>query len=132
MVPNTRILLLCIFLLVAPFVGCGDHSESEVPQKSPELRRKIAVPRKPIARAIKPEDKRSAKPLDDKDQGKAVKEAKAPANKSVKPLPPDKKDLVQPPKSDFLVLAEGVTKRPDFFYDPRGKHDPFRDQNRTP
>jgi type IV pilus assembly protein PilP len=118
-------LLLCIILLVAPFVGCGDDSESEAPQKPPELRRKIAVPRKPIAQAIKPEDKRPGRPLDDKDRGKAAKEAKARAKESVEPLPPDKKDLVQPPKSDFLVFAEGVTKRPDFFYDPRGKHDPF-------
>ena len=32
---------------------------------------------------------------------------------------------MEPPKSDSLRLAEGFTRKPAFFYDPAGKHDPF-------
>jgi len=121
MVPNGRILLLSILLTIALPWACGERTESEKPHTPPGLRKKISAPRKPIAQEAKSEGKRPALPS----KPEIEEEAEGLAKTDAEPSPPDKRDIVQPGKSDFLALAEGMTKRPDYFYDPRGKQDPF-------
>jgi type IV pilus assembly protein PilP len=102
--------------------ACGDRTESEKPHTPAGLRKKISAPRKPIAaQETKSEAQQPALPSKPDVKEETIGLAKTEAE----PFPPDKRDIVQPGKSDFLALAEGMTKRPDFFYDPRGKHDPF-------
>lgn len=123
MVPNGRIVLLWILFLLTPMVGCGDHSESQAPKKPPGLRKKIAVSSNPVAKGHTRKSGRavpSSRARDHMAQG-----TKTAGGLAVEPSAPDKRDLVQPKKSDFLALAEGMAKRPEYYYDPRGKHDPF-------
>jgi type IV pilus assembly protein PilP len=122
MVPSGRIILLSIFLIIALPLGCGERTESEKPQKPPGLRKKISAPKEPIGQAAK--SKGTGRIVPSKAET-VVKEANGLTATDVEPSPPDKRDIVQPEKSDFLALAEGMTKRPDYFYDPKGKHDPF-------
>lgn len=121
MAPVGRTLLISALLIIALAVGCGDQSESEAPQKPPGLRKKIAVPKEPVSKAAKTKKAGSVSPS--KVQNTLKKETDAAG--AIEPPAPDKRDLVQPKKSDFLALAEGLTTRPEYFYDPRGKHDPF-------
>jgi len=115
-------LLLSILLIIALPWGCGERTESEKPQAPPGLRKKISVPRKPIAQGTKTEEQG---PIVPSRSEMDAEEAKGLTQPDVEPSPPDKRDIVQPQKSDFLALAEGMAKRPDYFYDPRGKNDPF-------
>lgn len=126
MAPNGRMLLLSILLTIALPWACGERTEPEKPHTPPGLRKKISEPAKPIAQETKPEEPGSegegAAPPSKRDM---EEKTESPAKTAVEPPMPDKRDIVEPGKSDFLALAEGMTKRPDYFYDPRGKHDPF-------
>ena len=119
--PDGRSLLISALLIIALVVGCKDQSEPEVPQKPPGLRKKISTPIKPVSKAEKPKREVSVTPPRAQVDVKEEKETIV----AVEPSTPDKRDLVEPKKSDYLALAEGLTKRPEYFYDPRGKHDPF-------
>ncbi len=124
--PRIRSLLFwMVAMLAVLFVGCGNHSESEAP-KPPGLRKKIAMPKKPVAQSVRPgEQGRVAKPSAARPGTEAKKKAAVPGKKPVEPEFPGKRGVAQPEKSESLMLAEGITKSPDYFYDPRGKHDPF-------
>ncbi|MBN1841607.1 MAG: pilus assembly protein PilP [Deltaproteobacteria bacterium] len=115
---SARKLLLAVTLMIVAAAGCGDRSDSETPQQPPELRKKIAMPREPIAQPEKI-------PLEPRVAEHGTRLAQTGSERAVEPSLPEKKGLIRPKKSDSLMLAEGIGKRPDYFYDPRGKHDPF-------
>jgi type IV pilus assembly protein PilP len=118
--PIPRIWLLFILLMICLPLACGERPETETPQKPPGLRKKISAPQKPVAKATK---KKPVAPA--KSKAVVAKKGKGVTEADVEPSPPDKRGVVEPEKSDFLALAEGMTKKPEYFYDPRGKHDPF-------
>jgi type IV pilus assembly protein PilP len=121
MAPDGRTIFISALLIIALAVGCGDQSESEAPKKPPGLRKKIAVSREPVSKVVKSQSPGRVAPSKAQVDLKKEKDSVVTAE----PSAPDKRDLIQPKKSDFLALAEGLTKRPEYFYDPRGKHDPF-------
>ena len=121
MAPEGRILLVSALLIIVLAVGCKDQSESEAPQKPPGLRKKIAAPREPVSKAAKTKGAKPVAPAQVQVGQKKEKDALMTAE----PSAPEKRDIIQPDKSDILALAQGLTKRPEYYYDPRGKHDPF-------
>lgn len=121
MVPNGRVLLLSILLTIALPWACGERTESEKSPTPPGLRKKISAPREPVAKQAGSEGERLVLPS----KAETQEQAQPLAETDTEPSLPDKRDIVEPGKSDFLALAEGMTKTPDYFYDPRGKHDPF-------
>ncbi|MBW2107193.1 MAG: pilus assembly protein PilP [Deltaproteobacteria bacterium] len=115
--PNRRFMLLWMLLVAALVFGCGDGSQSQAPKKPAGLRKKIAAD---SGLAV-----RSASPKAASKRGQAHPSKKGAALPAMTPAAPEKKDVAQPKKSDFLALAEGLIRQPEYYYDPRGKHDPF-------
>jgi type IV pilus assembly protein PilP len=108
---------LWLMLLMLACAGCGDHSESEPSRQAPELRKKIALPKKPTAQAVKPMKKAKA----------GVFEAKPPSERAKsEPAAPEKKGLIEPGKSGSQQIVAAIGKGPTYFYDPTGKPDPFK------
>lgn len=116
MAASARNLLLGLMLIVLAAAGCGDHPESEPSRQAPELRKKIALPNKPTAQAVKPMKEAEEK-------GVALPPAEA---AKLEPPAPEKKGLIQPDESGSQQLVSSVGKKPSYFYDPTGKADPFR------
>ncbi len=130
MIAGARNLAFLVSLLLVAAVGCTDRSESETPQRPPELRKKISVPRGTTLRTTKQEDKKAAIPIAAKET-KPAKGAQASKESFIEPSLPGKKGLIQPKKSEGVILAEGLGKTDGMFYDPRGKHDPFESPFKT-
>ena len=103
---SARNLLLGLALVVLAAAGCGNASESEPPQQPAVLRKKIATAKKQTAEAVKP------KP--------PLQQAKA------EPPLPEKKPMTQLSETSPELLAEQVGKQLAYFYDPKGKPDPFQ------
>ncbi len=106
MAASARNLLLGLTLIVFAGAGCGNGSEPEPPQKPAVLRKKIAISKKETPEAVKP------KP--------PLQQAKA------EPPLPEKKPMTQLAEIGPDLLAEQVEKQLAYFYDPKGKLDPFQ------
>ena len=104
MAASARNLLLGLILIVLAAAGCGNSTESEPPSQPAPVRKKVATPEKPTSQAMKP------------------KEA---AVKAEPPLP-EKKPMIQPAEPSPGLPAEQVGKQLTYFYDPKGKPDPFQ------
>jgi type IV pilus assembly protein PilP len=118
---TSRNLLLGLMLLVLPAAGCGDRPGSEPSPQPLELRKKIAMPKKPGAPAVKP--MKTAKAGVSEEKG-AVQPPSEQAK--VAPPAPEKKGLIQPDESGSQLLASSVGSKPAYLYDPTGKADPFK------
>jgi type IV pilus assembly protein PilP len=114
-------LLLGLILLVLPAAGCGDQPGAESPRQSLELRRKIAMPKKPAAPAVKPMKTAKAGASEQKESARPASEQ----TKVALPIP-KKKELIQPEEPGSQLIASGVGTKPTYFYDPTGKADPFK------
>lgn len=118
---SSRNVLLGLMLLMLAAAGCGNQSDSEPSRQAPELRKKIAMPKKPPAQAVKP----MTKAKKGVSQGKGV--VLPPSEQAkLEPPAPEKKGLVEPGKSGSQQLVSAVGKKPTYFYDATGKADPFR------
>jgi len=121
MAVSSRNVLLGLMLLMLAAAGCGNQSESEPSRQAPELRKKIAMPKKPTAQAVKP----MTKAKEGVSEGRGV--VLPPSEQAkLEPPAPEKKGLVEPGKSGSQQLISAVGKKPTYFYDPTGKADPFR------
>lgn len=129
MVASARNFLLGLTLIMVAAVGCGEHSEPAPSKQQPELRKKIAISKKPTAQTVKPAAEVPVKPQktelratpDQPDQ-----EAQPATEAKAEPPLPEKKGLVEPTKSESQIFAEGIGKASAYSYDPRGKLDPFK------
>ena len=101
---GARNLFLGLTLIVLAAAGCGNGSESEPAQQPAVLRKKVTMPKKQTPQAVKPKE-RAAK---------------------AEPLLPEKKPMTQRAETSPKLLAEKVGKQLAYFYDPRGKPDPFQ------
>ena len=104
MAARTRNLLIGLTLIVLVTAGCGNGSESEPPRQAAVLRKKIAMPKKQTPQAVK---------------------QKARVAKAEPPLP-EKKPMARVAETSPELLAEHVDKQLTYFYDPKGKLDPFQ------
>jgi len=111
-------LAFLVFMAVT-IAACGDGSEPEPPRKAPGLRKRIAVP--PTAEA--PGKEEQIKPSTE--EGRPGNQDNDSVADIVQPAFPDRREVMEPPKSEGLKLAEGLGKKKVSFYDPRGKIDPF-------
>jgi type IV pilus assembly protein PilP len=111
--------------VVVAIAACGEGSNPETPQKATGLRKKIAAPQTDTApekavrkdKAIRPNQRAQA----------AQKPAAGVAGLDL----PEKRDLIEPEKSEGLKLAEGLGGKKGSFYDPTGKIDPFESPFQT-
>jgi type IV pilus assembly protein PilP len=126
MVASARNFLLGLTLIMVAAVGCGEHSEPEPSKQQPELRKKIAISKKPTAQTVKPAAEVPVKPQKTELRAKPDQEAQPATEAKAEPPLPEKKGLVQPTKSESQIFAEGVGKASAYSYDPRGKLDPFK------
>ena len=118
---TSRNVLLGLMLLVLPTAGCGDRPGSEPSRQPSELRKKIALPKKPGAPPVKPMKTAKA----GVSEGKGALQPPSEQTK-VAPPAPEKKGLIQPDESGSQLLASSVGSKPSYFYDPTGKADPFK------
>ena len=145
MVGNVRNLLLWLTLMLLAAAGCGNDSESEPSRQHAVLRKKVSVSKEPAPQAVKPSGGAAVKPQTAKLPAKPGEEAQLPVEKAkekifeskavtkpllreakVEPPSPEKERLVQPDESGVELLAEGIRKKSTYFYDRRGKLDPFK------
>ena len=126
MVASARNFLLGLTLIMVAAVGCGEHSEPEPSKQQPELRKKIAISKKPTAQAVKPAAEVPVKPQKTELRAKPDQEAQPATEAKAEPPLPEKKGLVEPTKSESQIFAEGIGKAVAYSYDPRGKLDPFK------
>ncbi len=122
---TTRALLLWIALITVSVLGCTDRSETETAAQPLGLRKKIAMPEKPIAQDGKLQEGEGTKMAIQKGPQPRTESVQSGQTKRPEPSVPEKTGLMEPEKSDSLRLAEGMTAKTDVFYDPAGKHDPF-------
>ncbi len=145
MAASARNLLLGLILILLPAVGCGNNSESEPPRQPAVLRKKIAMPKKQPPQAVKPKEGAAVKPQMAEVPAKTAKEAQAPVIETKEKLSeaetetkpplqqaraeqalPEKKPMTQQAETSPELLAEQAGKQPTYFYDPKGKPDPFQ------
>jgi type IV pilus assembly protein PilP len=143
MASGARNLLLGLTLILFAAAGCGNSSESEPPKQPAVLRKKIAMPKKQAPQAVKPKERADVKPQTAEVPAKTAKEAQAPVIETKEKLseaetkPPlqearaeqplaEKKPMVEQAKTSPELLAEQAGKQPTYFYDPKGKPDPFQ------
>ena len=118
---TSRNVLLGLMLLVLPTAGCGDRPGSEPSRQPSELRKKIALPKKPGAPPVKPMKTAKA----GVSEGKGA--IQPPSEQTmVAPPAPEKKGRIQPDESGSQPPASSVGSKPSYFYDPTGKADPFK------
>jgi len=130
MIASARNLAFLVSLFAAVAVGCTDRSESEAPKQPPELKKKISAATETTLQTTKQEDKKVAIPAAAKET-KPSEGEQAPQKRLIKPSSPEKKGLIQPKKSEGVILAEGLGKTDGMFYNPKGKHDPFESPFKT-
>jgi type IV pilus assembly protein PilP len=141
MVAGVRNLLFGLTLIVVAAAGCGGGSEPEPLQQPAVLRKKIAMPKKQPPAAMKPKEDIAVQPKMAPAPEKAGEEEKIPVEKtpekvsetkpplqSAKPEAPfvEEKPTTQVAEISPERLAEHVGKEPTYFYDPKGKLDPFQ------
>jgi type IV pilus assembly protein PilP len=126
MLASARNFLLGLTLIMVAAVGCGEHSEPEPSKQQPELRKKIAISKKPTAQTVKPAAEVPVKPQKTELPAKPDQEAQPATEAKAEPPLPEKKGLVEPTKSESQRFAEGIRKASAYSYDPRGKLDPFK------
>jgi len=146
MAVSARNLLLGLTLILLAAAGCGNGSESEPPKQPAVVRKKIAMPKKQAAQAVKPKEGAPVKSQMAKVPAKAAKEAQVPVKKPKEKLSeaetatkpplqqqaraeqvlPEKKPTPQQAKTSPELLAEQAGKQTAYFYDPKGKPNPFQ------
>lgn len=145
MAASVRNLLIGVTLMVLAAAGCGNHTESESPRQPVVPRKKIGVPKEPTPQAAKPSGEATVKPEMAKLRTEPAQEAQTAVKKArekvsgtkavmkpplqqpkVEPPSAEKKRLIQPAGSGSEFLAEVVGKKLAYFYDPKGKPDPFK------
>jgi type IV pilus assembly protein PilP len=104
MAASARNLLLGLILIVLAAAGCGNSTESEPPPQPAPVRKKVATPEKQTSQAVKPKERVAR----------------------VEPPLPEKKPMIQQPEPSPGLPAEQVGKQLTYFYDPKGKPDPFQ------
>ena len=123
MAAGARNLFLGLVLIVLAAAGCGNGAESEAPPQPATVRKRIATPEKQTPQAVKPKEA----------VGKEkASETKAPATKpplqQAKAVPPspEKKPMIKTAEPSAEQRAKEVGKQVTYFYDPKGKPDPFQ------
>lgn len=111
--------------LVVAMAACGEGPKSDTPEKAVGLRKKIAAPQTDAA----PEKAVGTNRRIRSDQ--RAQTAQEPAAGIAAPDLPEKRDLIEPEKSEGLKLAEGLGAKKASFYDPTGKIDPFESPFQT-
>ncbi len=145
MAARTRNLLIGLTLIVLVTAGCGNGSESEPPRQAAVLRKKIAMPKKQTPQAVKQKAAEAVKPQMAKVSAKTARDAQIPVKKTdekvsetkaatkpplqrakAEPPLPEKKPMARVAETSPELLAEQVDKQLTYFYDPKGKLDPFQ------
>ncbi len=132
--PVARNLLIGLTLIVFATTGCGNGSESEPPQQPAVVRKKIAMVKKQTPAARKPKESAPVQPKMAHAPEKTGEEAKTPVEKTkekvsvakAEPPLPEKKPMAQVAETSPELPAEEVDKQLTYFYDPKGKLDPFQ------
>ena len=119
---GARNLLLGLILIVLAAAGCGNGSESEPPQQPAAVRKRIATPEKQIPQAVKPKEGAAGEKVS---QPKAATKPPLQQAEAVPPSP-EKKPMIQPDEPSAELPAKEVGKQLTYFYDPKGKPDPFQ------
>ena len=115
-------LFIGLGLMVLVAAGCSEQQESTQPSSPVVVRKKIEAPQPPPVQAVKPDDEEAVEPL----TAEAPTETSPLEQAKVEPAPLE----AEPPASETALdqepTPEETAEKTAFFYDPKGKLDPFQ------
>ena len=136
-IPKSCSILVGLALVLLTATCCQSEPEPPRPHKRIVYRQKISLPGESPSKTIKPVDqteteaqtaKSETKPKSDaKPAGRQPGKETAPAVVALKPPSlPEKEPLIQQIESEIQKPSEEIEKKVAYFYDPKGKLDPFK------
>ena len=120
---GARNLFLGLVLIVLAAAGCGNGAESEPPRQPAAVRKRIATPEKQTPQAVRPKEG-----VDREKASETESPAAKPPLQQAKAVPPspEKKPMIKAAEPGAELPAKEVGKQIAYFYDPKGKPDPFQ------